>query len=126
MSKIKLFCLPYAGGSASIYNLWYKYLKPDIELIPVELSGRGRRINESGYETLDDAVDDAFNLIRHHILGTEYAMFGHSMGSLISYKLAHKIRKHRLPKANHIFFSGRGAPHVPKSDPRLFHLMDDA
>ncbi|WP_435261622.1 thioesterase domain-containing protein [Tenacibaculum sp. nBUS_03] len=39
--KIKLFCLPYAGGSAkSIYSKWKESLDSAIELHPVELAGR--------------------------------------------------------------------------------------
>jgi len=36
-----LFCLPYAGGSESIYYKWKRHLRPSIELEPIELKGRG-------------------------------------------------------------------------------------
>lgn len=45
MSKVRIFCIPYAGGSASIYNKWKKYVGSDFELILIELAGRGSRFN---------------------------------------------------------------------------------
>ncbi len=46
MSNTKLFCVPFAGGSAANFTAWKKYLHDSIELNPVELSGRGKRLNE--------------------------------------------------------------------------------
>ena len=43
MEKINLFCLPYAGSSASVFFKWKKYLDEDIMLYPIELAGRGKR-----------------------------------------------------------------------------------
>jgi medium-chain acyl-[acyl-carrier-protein] hydrolase len=122
---MKLFCLPYAGGAASIFSKWPQYLKKDITVFAVELTGRGRRVDEQYYETLDDAVDDVFNQISHLITDADYALFGHSMGSLLSFKLAYKIKAEELPPPKHLFFSGRGAPHIPRADKRKFHLMND-
>jgi hypothetical protein len=44
ISIIKLFCFPYAGGSATIFNKWRSYFNvdSDIELVPLELSRRGK------------------------------------------------------------------------------------
>ncbi|MFJ8100466.1 MULTISPECIES: thioesterase domain-containing protein [unclassified Lysinibacillus] len=44
MKDIKLFCLPYAGGSAVMYNSLEKYINEVIEIIPLEYSGHGERI----------------------------------------------------------------------------------
>ena len=45
-AKLRLFCLPYAGGSAVIYNNWFKSLPPEVEVCPVQLPGRGSRMLE--------------------------------------------------------------------------------
>ena len=82
-----LFCLPYAGGSEVAYYKWKKYLHPSIELIPIELKGRGKRFNEIFYESLEEAVDDIFENIKDKIINNDYAIYGHSMGSLLSYEL---------------------------------------
>jgi len=125
MSKFKLFCLPYAGGSATMYKSWKNYLDPSIELTPIELAGRGTRFNTPLYNTLDEAIDDIFSKIKDDITKQPYALFGHSMGALLSYELVRKIKSMKLPAPNHIFFSGRKAPHVKIEKKKKYHLMDD-
>lgn len=125
MKKVKLFCLPYAGGSAIIYEKWRRAIHPSIELIPIEYSGRGKRFNESLYMDLDEVVDDIYNIIKNDIDDIPYSFFGHSMGSLVSYELSHKIKKlnHRQPA--HIFFSGRSAPNHKNREKELHKLNDE-
>ena len=91
MKKIKLFCFPYAGGSAAAYNKWRQYLDKHIELRPVELAGRGRRIYDPLYQSIEEAVDDVYQLISPELAKGPYAFFGHSMGGIIAYELAYKI-----------------------------------
>lgn len=47
---MKLFCVPFADGSATIYRIWKKYLSLAIELIPVGLARRDNRPNEPFYK----------------------------------------------------------------------------
>jgi len=49
-NKIKLFCLPCAGGSSSLYSKWNRHIKSEIEVVSIELKGRGIRIDEDFYE----------------------------------------------------------------------------
>jgi medium-chain acyl-[acyl-carrier-protein] hydrolase len=124
MSSIKLFCFPYAGGSSIIYNKWKHYLDPRIEIIPVELAGRGKRIQETLYKDVPDAIDDVYNIVSKELKGSSYALFGHSMGGMISYKLSQKLRENKYPDPVHIFFSGRSAPHVKRENETKYHLLE--
>ncbi|WP_268906141.1 thioesterase II family protein [Clostridium hydrogenum] len=99
-----LFCLPYAGGSEAIYYKWKDYLSPSIQLIPIELKGRGKRYNETFYETLDEAINDIFKWIKERIMNDDYAIYGHSMGSILAYELYYKVISEKLRKPKHIFF----------------------
>lgn len=123
---IKLFCLPYAGGSAMMYNRWGKYLDPGIKLMPVELAGRGRRIDDAFYCNRQQAVDDVFRLIEPQTDTSPYAIFGHSLGAMIAYEVVQKIRLLGLPAPQHSFFSGQGAPHVIPPEKKIYHLMNEA
>jgi surfactin synthase thioesterase subunit len=125
MSKIKLFCLPYAGGSAAIFNKWKQFVNPAIELVPIELAGRGKRIKEALYKDVNEVVEDVFQVIKEKIDHSHYALLGHSMGAMISYELAQRIADSDLPSPLHVFFSGRKAPHVKRADEKFFHLMND-
>jgi len=123
MTNTKLFCFPYAGGASAAYNSWKPLLNPGIQLRAVELAARGRRMREANYETIDQAVDDVFSLIRDELRQGPYAFFGHSMGSMIAYELAYKIRDNGLPGPDHIFFSGRAAPNISRENKRRLHHL---
>ncbi len=55
-------------------------------------------------------------------LDRPYAFFGHSMGSLVSYSLAHELRAAGAPLPMHMFVSGRRAPHLPPERRALHDL----
>ncbi len=123
--KVKLFCIPYAGGSASFYYKWRKIIPSSIELCPIELAGRGKRVREPFYNSLNEAVDDIFNNIVDKINETPYAILGHSMGSWIVFELYYKIKKAGLKEPMHIFFSGRYPPHIKKAGKVFYKLPDE-
>lgn len=118
-----LFCIPYAGGSEMIYQGWSNYLDKSIKLSPVKLKGRGKRFYEDLYEDIDDAVNDIFNNIRNMIEEEEYAIFGHSMGSILAYELYYKIKTEGLREPKHLFVSGQAAPH--KRERKNIHTLPD-
>ncbi len=125
MKKLNLFCFPYAGGSAAVFNSWRRYLHRQIELVAVELAGRGKRIYDPLYNDLDEAVEDVFGIIKDKLNEAPYALFGHSMGGVIAYELAQKIRQLPCAQPVHMFFSGRGAPHIAaEDDDPYWHLPD--
>ncbi|MBU3112548.1 thioesterase II family protein [Clostridium lacusfryxellense] len=119
-----LFCLPYAGGSEAIYYKWKKELNTSIKLIPISLKGRGKRFNEDFYESIEEAVDDIFLNIKDKIVNEDYAIYGHSMGSLLGYELYYKISKLKLRKPTHIFFSGYKAPSIIRKREDTCNLSD--
>jgi len=123
--KIKLFCFPYAGGSGSFYSLWRKYLLSNIELVPVELAGRGKRIKENHYTDLYEAIEDLYNIVNKDISNSEYAFLGHSMGCHIAYYLAHKLKSNTGQNPRHIFFSGMYPPYVKKDKKQIHNLPDN-
>lgn len=124
MKKMKLFCLAYAGGSCSIYEGWKKYIHPYIEVVPVEYSGRGKRFSESLYTNINDLTEDIYNTIKSELNEMPYAFLGHSMGSLVAYELAYKIKENHENDPMHIFFSGKSAPNIIKTE-KVLHTLND-
>lgn len=105
-----------------VYSRW-KYLLGDmIKVRPVELKGRGRRIHEPFYKDIKEAVEDIYSEIKADIDQTQYALFGHSMGSTLVYELAAKISEEGGREPEHAFLSGRYPPHVKKNE-RILHLL---
>jgi len=108
-----------------MFNRWRRWLDDHIQLNAVELSGRGKRIYGPLYNSLEEAVDDVYRMISGELEPRPYAFFGHSMGAIIAYELAYKIREMNLPPPVHIFFSGRGAPHIPGEDGDMWYNLPD-
>ncbi len=125
INTVSLFCIPYAGGSASaIYSKWAKKMNPMIEVKPLELAGHGRRISEPFDRDIKSVVDDLFKTIRPQIEQQPYALYAHSMGTIIAYELAVEICNAGYPQPVFLFVSGRLPPHYkyPKDD---MHLLSD-
>ncbi|KHD36074.1 gramicidin dehydrogenase [Clostridium acetobutylicum] len=122
---MRLFCLPYAGGSQAIYYKWKKMLDCSIKLEPVELKGRGVRYGEDFYSDFDDAVSDVYMQIKNRILDDDYAILGHSMGSLLAFELYYKILKSGGKMPKHMFFSAYKAPHCARIKNPIHGLPDD-
>ncbi len=126
MEGIKLFCLPYAGGSATVYSKWRKYLDKDIKLCPIEMPGRSDRSTEPYYNSVEEAIDDITNIIMNELEEeSEYAIFGHSMGSIMAYELVCRFKEKNLKPPMHVFFSGRYPPNI-KKERTYKHLLPDA
>lgn len=123
---MKLFCLPYAGGSSVIFNNWKKYVDSNIEVCPIELAGRGKRFHESFYDTMNEMVDDVYKQIKYAIGKDSYAIFGHSMGSIIAYELGYKLKDENMNNPRHIFFSGHKAPNIIRNEELIHNLSDQA
>lgn len=119
-----LFCLPYAGGSETIYYRWRQFLGESIKLWPIELKGRGKRYNQEFYDNLEEAVNDIYDSIKDEIEKDDYAIYGHSMGSLLAYELYYKIVSMGKRKPKHIFFSGYSAPNIIKEREITYTLPD--
>jgi medium-chain acyl-[acyl-carrier-protein] hydrolase len=121
-----LFCFPYAGGSSAVFSSWKQIISPAIELYPVELAGRGRRIGETMYAHFEDLLSDMLAILEQQIQsGREYALFGHSLGASIVYNIALRAAQKNLTAPIRLFISGRGAPHIKRQDEKIYHRMSD-
>jgi surfactin synthase thioesterase subunit len=108
-TRLTLFCLPYAGASAMSYARWRRSVPAWLDIRPLELPGRGSR---SGEPLPTDLVDLAAQLARELRGETHrpYALFGHSMGSLLAFELACALRAQGLPAPRALVVSGGAAP----------------
>jgi surfactin synthase thioesterase subunit len=114
-NQLRLFCLPYAGGSARMFVDWAKDLPAWIEPVPLELPGRGFRFDEPASDDLAAVVAGLRARVRPK-LDRPYAVFGHSLGALLGYELILALQQEGRPAA-HFFPSGAGAPHLPTRNP---------
>ena len=59
-AKVRLFCFPYSGASASIYYPWVDILPNSIEVCPVQYPGRGNRVSEEPLSDLAELVEQIY------------------------------------------------------------------
>src|SRR5687767_5912422 len=107
-----LICLPFSGGSVYSYKSFERFSPPFLKLVPVELPGRGQRVREPLLKNIHQMVDDIFLRIKN-VVHAPYAIYGHSMGSVLGYLLTKKILKEELDSPLHLFFTGCKAPGEP-------------
>jgi surfactin synthase thioesterase subunit len=56
-----------------------------------------------------------------------YALYGHSLGSVVAFEVARRLRRRAgVPAPVHLIVGGRRAPHVPNRLPLVGHLPDQA
>jgi medium-chain acyl-[acyl-carrier-protein] hydrolase len=120
---LRLFCFPYAGGGALAYHQWWRELPPEIDVVPVELPGRGHRMREPARRSFPGLISEIEAAISPH-LDIDFALFGHSMGATIAFELVRQLRRRGLPQPRLLIVSGRRAPQLPADDPPTYNLPE--
>jgi len=118
----RLFCFHHAGGGAAAFRLWPARL-PEFDVCAVQLPGRANRLCEPALTDVDAVVDALVDVVRP-LLDRPVVLFGHSMGTLVAYELARRLRALGAPLPDRLFVSGRQAPHRPFPDWNLEALSD--
>ena len=120
---LRLFCFPYAGGGSSIFRTWQNHLPREVEVCSVYLPGRERRLVEPRMTRMDALVRLISTELRPY-LNHPFALFGHSMGALISFELCRQIRRARGTQPVHLFVSGYQAPHLQDPEPSYYDFPE--
>ncbi|WP_447749470.1 thioesterase II family protein [Pseudomonas nicosulfuronedens] len=122
---LRLFCLPYSGASAMVFARWKRQMPSWIEVCPVELPGRGRRFAENLQTDLRALASQLADEVAAR-LDQPYAIFGHSLGGLLAFELAHALRERGLPMPQALFASAAAAPARRDSHRELAQEQNDA
>jgi len=120
---MRLFCLPYAGGGAGIFRNWERHIPSVIEVCAVQLPGRERRLDESLFTEARPLAAAISQGLAGHI-DKPFAFFGHSMGAILSFEIAHLLKRRCGVEPVHLFISGRRAPQLPNKDHATYTLPD--
>lgn len=122
--KIRLLCFPFGGGGSSFYLSWARDLEPGVEVVPIQLPGRENRMDEQPFDEIDKLTAGITPAIQNY-LDKPYALFGHSMGALLSFELAREIRRRNLPTPKLLLVSAMRAAHLKDTRPPIAGLPDD-
>ena len=105
MPKKQIFCFTYAGGNATLF-----------ELVKMEYSGHGTRHKEPLYMSFDELADDMYAGLKSKYNGSEYALFGYSMGTISLVEVLKRIiTDQKIPLPGHVFL----AAHEPMTKAAL-------
>ena len=119
-----LICLHFAGGNKYSFYPLEEFLDKNINLITLELPGRGKRFHEPLLTDIHLIVDDLFEQLKQNV-SRPYAIFGHSMGAILTYLLAHKIEENDFQRPIHLFVSGCKPPKIKREAPFYHDLPKD-
>ncbi|MET8974173.1 alpha/beta fold hydrolase [Streptomyces sp. NPDC004539] len=115
----KLICLPYAGAGASFYRSWSG---AELEIVAPQLPGRERLIDDEPYRDVHRAIDGLMSQL--DLGGGRFALFGHSLGAVLAYELAHRLVGMPGVEVVHLFVSGSPEPDLGR-ERRATGLSDD-
>lgn len=124
-TKYQLFLLHFAGGSVYSFDFLKKHINSNIEFIPLELPGRGKRFDEELVKNKKEAVEDYIKQIKKLRNREPYLIYGHSMGATLGLSVVNKMEKYGdAPKA--LIVSGNPGPGIPKENDTKRYLLSDA
>lgn len=106
---VPLICLPFAGAGASFYAPWKKLGIPHLEIHPLQLPGRERLIDDPPWTDLHEAAEGLLPAALKSAADRPVAVFGHCLGSVLAFELAHRLADHGIPVL-HLFASASRSP----------------
>lgn len=119
-ARLRLLCLPYAAGGASLYRFLPRVLSSTLleglDIWAVEYPGHGERHGEAplrDFSSLADALTDAVGLL----LAQETVLFGYSLGAMLGFELARRWRERTGGSPSALLVAACAAPQFTTSGP---------
>jgi surfactin synthase thioesterase subunit len=107
-AKARLFCFPYSGCGASMYQRWPRTFA-QVDVCLVQPPGRQNRIREPHYETYEALAAGLIEDLLPY-LDRPFAFFGHCGGALPGVELTRQLQAAGLPLPTRLFISSQVAP----------------
>ncbi len=123
-TKYQLFLLHFAGGNQFSFEFLKKEMT-NVNFIPLELPGRGKRHREELIKNKNQAIEDYYNQIRSLRNGEPYMIYGHSMGATLGLSVAAKLEAvEDSPEL--LVVSGNAGPGVKRIKDFLYYQLDES
>lgn len=123
-APLRLVCFPPAGGTAAEYRGWRAWLGDAVDIVPVDLPGRGVRLRDDPTRSLAGlAADAAEQLVP--VLAGRHMFYGHSMGGLVAHAVAALRQRHGLRTPDRLLIGACPPPHAVGDLGAVADLPDD-
>ena len=122
--RLRLFCLPYFAGGASIFSSWHELLPDDIEICAIQFPGREERGDEKAYDDVFELVAKLAEVMEP-LLTAPCAFYAHSSGAGVALELTRYLRKKLDVHPTRFMVGGWRAPHLESPFEFLNAIADD-
>ncbi|AOA57306.1 hypothetical protein BFG52_02325 [Acinetobacter larvae] len=121
-----MFCLPSAGGSASMYRNWQHHpAATPFEIIPLEYPGHGLKITQQLIYHPEHLAEHLCQEILNYAIADDFILFGHSVGASLLWRIEAKLRHEPIyQKLRLLVISSRPAPYYLKQMQKYTDLDD--
>ncbi|MEU3895228.1 alpha/beta fold hydrolase [Streptomyces sp. NPDC045251] len=120
-ATLRLVCLPYSGGRASVFKELAAALPRDVEVCAVEYPGHGRRLGEPPMTRLEPLVAQVADVVAERIR-PPFVLLGYSVGALIAFETARVFARWGWPSPAGLIVAAARAPHLRSPRPPLHQL----
>lgn len=125
MQHITLVCAPFAGAGASFYHPWRTLAGDRVRVVGLELPGRERRLPEEPHRDVHEAAKASLESVLSAAEDdAPLVLFGHSVGAVLMYELAHLLSARDSGRLKRLFVSGSPGPWTQRTR-RATGLADD-
>lgn len=111
-AQVRVFCVPYAGGGATVFHAMRAALPREVDLCPLQLPGREERLSEPPLTCLAQ-LSPKLLAVLEPFLGAPFALLGYSMGAIVAYDLARRLSAAGTASLRHLVVCARRNPLAP-------------
>lgn len=122
--ELRLFCLPYAGGTAGAFDGWVAELPRSVEVNAVQYPHRRERADEPAVRRMTPLVQSLEAALTSR-LDRPYAVYGDCLGAYVAFELVRRLARRGHRPTDLLLVSSAVPPHRAAVEPD-YTAMDDA
>jgi acyl transferase domain-containing protein/acyl-coenzyme A synthetase/AMP-(fatty) acid ligase/acyl carrier protein len=126
---LRAYCLPFAGGSSLLFAPWTEQVDAHVEVIAIEMPGRGGRAEEAlPSDDVEDArvIEKLCKAILDDVKGAQYVLVGFSMGGNLAVEIALRMAAMKAQTPLGLYIAGRKPPAASAAAVGTIDMSDDA
>jgi len=125
--KMRLICFTNAGNEENVFTLeglrakrvetlleWCR--SHAIEVLAVQLPGRGKRRKEPFMQTIQQVAKEVLRVVGSKLVDVPYCVIGHSLGTWEAFEFLSRAREEGFAMPLQSFLSAFPAPNIPEQD----------